>query len=68
MKTNIVLHSYLKLTTRGAKKPLTNFIHSLAVLQGEEENIGRIGLTLVIAGIFGSILAGIWLDRSRKYK
>ncbi|XP_058612338.1 feline leukemia virus subgroup C receptor-related protein 1 isoform X3 [Onychostoma macrolepis] len=35
---------------------------------GEELNTGRIGLTLVVAGMFGSILCGIWLDRTKTYK
>ena len=32
------------------------------------EDAGRIGLTLVLAGVLGSILAGIWLDRSKMFK
>ncbi|TRY98120.1 hypothetical protein DNTS_028482 [Danionella cerebrum] len=36
--------------------------------KGEEINAGRIGLTLVVAGMFGSILCGIWLDRTKTYK
>lgn len=35
---------------------------------GETTNAGRIGLTLVVAGVGGSILAGIWLDRTKLYK
>ncbi|KTG44286.1 hypothetical protein cypCar_00004657 [Cyprinus carpio] len=35
---------------------------------GEELNTGRIGLTLVVAGMLGSILCGIWLDRTKTYK
>lgn len=38
------------------------------VLQGEEVNAGRIGLTIVIAGMVGSLICGIWLDRSKTYK
>ena len=37
-------------------------------LQGEEENVGRIGLTIVLSGVLGAILAGIWLDKTKKYK
>ncbi len=33
-----------------------------------EENAGRIGLTLVLAGVLGSIIAGIWLDRTKLFK
>lgn len=36
--------------------------------QGEEVNAGRIGLTIVIAGMVGSLLCGIWLDKTKTYK
>ncbi|KAL7872190.1 hypothetical protein SRHO_G00071730 [Serrasalmus rhombeus] len=35
---------------------------------GEELNTGRIGLTLVVAGMVGSILCGLWLDHTKTYK
>ncbi|XP_035666474.1 feline leukemia virus subgroup C receptor-related protein 1-like [Branchiostoma floridae] len=35
---------------------------------GEEVNVGRIGLTIVLTGLLGSVLCGIWLDRTRTYK
>ncbi|XP_071112995.1 choline/ethanolamine transporter flvcr2a-like isoform X2 [Haliotis cracherodii] len=35
---------------------------------GEEVNAGRIGLTIVITGIVGAVLAGIWLDKTRTFK
>ncbi|KAK3522731.1 hypothetical protein QTP86_030795, partial [Hemibagrus guttatus] len=35
---------------------------------GEELNAGRIGLTLVVAGMVGSILCGLWLDHTKTYK
>ncbi|XP_076444900.1 choline/ethanolamine transporter flvcr2a-like [Babylonia areolata] len=35
---------------------------------GEEESAGRIGLTLVLAGIVGAIAAGVWLDRTLTFK
>ncbi|XP_055029116.2 choline/ethanolamine transporter flvcr2a isoform X2 [Misgurnus anguillicaudatus] len=35
---------------------------------GEEVNAGRIGLTLVIAGMVGSLISGIWLDKTKTYK
>ncbi|XP_066533612.1 feline leukemia virus subgroup C receptor-related protein 1 isoform X2 [Hoplias malabaricus] len=35
---------------------------------GEEINAGRIGLTLVVAGMIGSILCGLWLDHTKTYK
>ncbi|RXM36974.1 Feline leukemia virus subgroup C receptor-related protein 1 [Acipenser ruthenus] len=34
----------------------------------EEVNAGRIGLTLVVAGIVGSIICGLWLDYTKTYK
>uniref|UniRef100_A0A672RLV3 FLVCR choline and putative heme transporter 2 n=1 Tax=Sinocyclocheilus grahami TaxID=75366 RepID=A0A672RLV3_SINGR len=40
----------------------------LSEAQGEEVNAGRIGLTLVIAGVVGSLLCGIWLDKTKTYK
>ncbi|XP_026993756.2 feline leukemia virus subgroup C receptor-related protein 1 [Tachysurus fulvidraco] len=36
--------------------------------KGEELNAGRIGLTLVVAGMVGSILCGLWLDHTKTYK
>ncbi|ELT91732.1 hypothetical protein CAPTEDRAFT_119493 [Capitella teleta] len=35
---------------------------------GDNENAGLIGLTLVVAGVAGSILAGLWLDKTKLYK
>uniref|UniRef100_A0A8C6KEW1 Major facilitator superfamily (MFS) profile domain-containing protein n=1 Tax=Nothobranchius furzeri TaxID=105023 RepID=A0A8C6KEW1_NOTFU len=35
---------------------------------GEEVNAGRIGLTIVIAGMVGSLICGMWLDRTKTYK
>ncbi|XP_054469874.1 feline leukemia virus subgroup C receptor-related protein 2 [Anoplopoma fimbria] len=35
---------------------------------GEEVNAGRIGLTIVAAGMAGSLICGIWLDRTKTYK
>ena len=37
-------------------------------VQGEEENVGNIGLTIILTGIAGSIAAGVWLDRTNYYK
>lgn len=36
--------------------------------QGEEVNAGRIGLTIVVAGMVGSLICGIWLDKTKTYK
>ncbi|XP_029316048.1 choline/ethanolamine transporter flvcr2a isoform X2 [Cottoperca gobio] len=35
---------------------------------GEEVNAGRIGLTIVVAGMAGSLISGIWLDKTKTYK
>ncbi|TKS86475.1 Feline leukemia virus subgroup C receptor-related protein 2 [Collichthys lucidus] len=35
---------------------------------GEEVNAGRIGLTIIIAGMVGSLICGIWLDKTKTYK
>uniref|UniRef100_F6XJQ1 Choline/ethanolamine transporter FLVCR1 n=2 Tax=Ornithorhynchus anatinus TaxID=9258 RepID=F6XJQ1_ORNAN len=40
----------------------------LHYFEGEEVNAGRIGLTLVVAGMVGSILCGLWLDYTKMYK
>ncbi|XP_028676336.1 feline leukemia virus subgroup C receptor-related protein 1 [Erpetoichthys calabaricus] len=34
----------------------------------EEVNAGRIGLTLVIAGMVGSVICGLWLDYTKTFK
>uniref|UniRef100_A0A8D0HBP0 FLVCR choline and putative heme transporter 2 n=1 Tax=Sphenodon punctatus TaxID=8508 RepID=A0A8D0HBP0_SPHPU len=35
---------------------------------GEEVNAGRIGLTIVVAGMVGALITGIWLDKTKMYK
>uniref|UniRef100_A0A1B6E568 Choline/ethanolamine transporter FLVCR1 n=1 Tax=Clastoptera arizonana TaxID=38151 RepID=A0A1B6E568_9HEMI len=35
---------------------------------GKEEDAGRIGLTIVVAGMVGSLLCGIILDKTRRFK
>ncbi|XP_060907521.1 feline leukemia virus subgroup C receptor-related protein 1 [Labrus mixtus] len=40
----------------------------LACYENQELNAGRIGLTLVVAGMVGSILCGLWLDHTKAYK
>uniref|UniRef100_A0A3B3E0A6 FLVCR choline and heme transporter 1 n=1 Tax=Oryzias melastigma TaxID=30732 RepID=A0A3B3E0A6_ORYME len=44
---------------------LNQMIMSSYVGQDQEMNAGRIGLTLVIAGMVGSILCGLWLDHTK---
>uniref|UniRef100_A0A3Q3N178 Choline/ethanolamine transporter FLVCR1 n=1 Tax=Mastacembelus armatus TaxID=205130 RepID=A0A3Q3N178_9TELE len=40
----------------------------MACYEKQELNAGRIGLTLVVAGMVGSILCGLWLDHTKTYK
>ncbi|XP_076017676.1 choline/ethanolamine transporter flvcr2a isoform X2 [Genypterus blacodes] len=35
---------------------------------GEEVNAGRIGLTIIFSGMLGSLICGIWLDKTKTYK
>ncbi|XP_036591539.1 feline leukemia virus subgroup C receptor-related protein 2 [Trichosurus vulpecula] len=35
---------------------------------GEEVNAGRIGLTIIITGMVGAMISGIWLDKTKTYK
>ncbi|XP_021165959.2 feline leukemia virus subgroup C receptor-related protein 2 isoform X2 [Fundulus heteroclitus] len=35
---------------------------------GEEVNAGRIGLTIIIAGMAGSLICGLWLDKTKTYR
>ncbi|KFV60194.1 hypothetical protein N328_12274, partial [Gavia stellata] len=37
-------------------------------LAGEEVNAGRIGLTIILSGMVGALISGIWLDRTKTYK
>ncbi|XP_009317769.1 PREDICTED: feline leukemia virus subgroup C receptor-related protein 2 [Pygoscelis adeliae] len=36
--------------------------------RGEEVNAGRIGLTIILSGMVGALISGIWLDRTKTYK
>uniref|UniRef100_A0A4X2KZE7 Choline/ethanolamine transporter FLVCR1 n=1 Tax=Vombatus ursinus TaxID=29139 RepID=A0A4X2KZE7_VOMUR len=40
----------------------------LTYYEGEEVSAGLIGLTLVVAGMVGSIFCGLWLDYTKTYK
>ncbi|NXE33197.1 FLVC2 protein, partial [Ptilorrhoa leucosticta] len=35
---------------------------------GEEVNAGRIGLTIILSGMVGALISGIWLDKTKTYK
>ncbi|XP_029410252.1 feline leukemia virus subgroup C receptor-related protein 2 isoform X2 [Nannospalax galili] len=54
----------------GAFYALSTLLNRMVILHypGEEVNAGRIGLTIVIAGMFGAMISGIWLDKSKTYK
>ncbi|XP_054435533.1 feline leukemia virus subgroup C receptor-related protein 2-like [Pteronotus mesoamericanus] len=54
----------------GAFYALSTLLNRMVILHypGEEVNAGRIGLTIVIAGMVGAVISGIWLDRSKTYK
>uniref|UniRef100_A0A4W6CYK8 Major facilitator superfamily (MFS) profile domain-containing protein n=1 Tax=Lates calcarifer TaxID=8187 RepID=A0A4W6CYK8_LATCA len=57
----------LLIITYGQSSPFTA-VNVCLLLFGEEVNAGRIGLTIVIAGMVGSLICGIWLDRTKTYK
>lgn len=52
--------------------PLKSLLYPTLTLnsspQNQELNAGRIGLTLVVAGMVGSIICGLWLDHTKTYK
>uniref|UniRef100_A0A7M4FTY4 FLVCR choline and putative heme transporter 2 n=1 Tax=Crocodylus porosus TaxID=8502 RepID=A0A7M4FTY4_CROPO len=35
---------------------------------GEVVNAGRIGLTIILSGMVGALISGIWLDKTKTYK
>ncbi|XP_057588618.1 feline leukemia virus subgroup C receptor-related protein 2-like [Hippopotamus amphibius kiboko] len=54
----------------GAFYALCTLLNRMVIFHypGEEVNAGRIGLTIIIAGMFGAVISGIWLDRTKTYK
>ncbi|XP_032338307.1 feline leukemia virus subgroup C receptor-related protein 2 isoform X4 [Camelus ferus] len=54
----------------GAFYALSTLLNRMVILHypGEEVNAGRIGLTIIIAGMLGAVISGIWLDRTKTYK
>ncbi|XP_071443654.1 choline/ethanolamine transporter flvcr2a [Hetaerina americana] len=40
----------------------------LPYYHGHEEDVGRIGLTIVVAGMGGSVISGLILDKTHKFK
>nr|XP_008120443.1 PREDICTED: feline leukemia virus subgroup C receptor-related protein 2 isoform X1 [Anolis carolinensis] len=49
---------------------LSTMLNRMVVLNypGEELNAGRIGLTIIVSGMLGALITGIWLDRTKMYK
>ncbi|XP_053165851.1 feline leukemia virus subgroup C receptor-related protein 1 isoform X1 [Hemicordylus capensis] len=64
----LLLISYGIMT--GAFYSISTLLNQMIVYYytGEEVNAGRIGLTLVVAGMVGSIICGLWLDYTKTYK
>ncbi|KAM4814993.1 choline/ethanolamine transporter FLVCR1-like [Thomomys bottae] len=53
----------------GAFYSVSTLLNQIIVYYFQENvNAGRIGLTLVVAGMVGSILCGLWLDHTKTYK
>ncbi|XP_074091785.1 choline/ethanolamine transporter FLVCR2 [Macrotis lagotis] len=54
----------------GAFYALSTLLNRMVTLNypGEELNAGRIGLTIVITGMAGAMISGIWLDKTKTYK
>ncbi|XP_053165858.1 feline leukemia virus subgroup C receptor-related protein 1 isoform X2 [Hemicordylus capensis] len=63
----LLLISYGIMT--GAFYSISTLLNQMIVYYytGEEVNAGRIGLTLVVAGMVGSIICGLWLDYTKTY-
>uniref|UniRef100_A0A3Q0S823 Choline/ethanolamine transporter FLVCR1 n=1 Tax=Amphilophus citrinellus TaxID=61819 RepID=A0A3Q0S823_AMPCI len=62
----LLLISYGIMT--GSFYSVSTLLNQMIMACYEELNAGRIGLTLVVAGMVGSILCGLWLDRTKLYK
>ncbi|KAK5612341.1 Feline leukemia virus subgroup C cellular receptor [Crenichthys baileyi] len=64
----LLLISYGILT--GSFYSISTLLNQIIIshFKDQELNAGRIGLTLVVAGMFGSILCGLWLDHTKTYK
>uniref|UniRef100_A0A3B4TZ88 Choline/ethanolamine transporter FLVCR1 n=1 Tax=Seriola dumerili TaxID=41447 RepID=A0A3B4TZ88_SERDU len=62
----LLLISYGIMT--GSFYSVSTLLNQMIIACYEELNAGRIGLTLVVAGMVGSILCGLWLDHTKTYK
>uniref|UniRef100_A0A9L0TSQ6 Major facilitator superfamily (MFS) profile domain-containing protein n=1 Tax=Equus caballus TaxID=9796 RepID=A0A9L0TSQ6_HORSE len=54
----------------GAFYSLSTLLNRMVILHypGEEVNVGGIGLTIIIAGMLGTVIPVIWLDKTKTYK
>lgn len=54
----------------GSFYAISTLLNSIVIyyFPGQLGHSGNIGLTLVVTGIFGSILAGIWLSKTKQFK
>ncbi|KAG8126342.1 hypothetical protein E2320_021493 [Naja naja] len=61
---------YLSGLNTGCFYALSTLLNRMVMLHypGENLNAGRIGLTIIVAGMFGALISGIWLDRTKTYK
>ncbi|KAK1795776.1 hypothetical protein P4O66_008839 [Electrophorus voltai] len=63
----LLLLSYGIMT--GSFYSVSTLLNQMIIAHNHSElNAGRIGLTLVVAGMVGSILCGLWLDHTKAYK
>ncbi|XP_028295813.1 choline/ethanolamine transporter flvcr2b isoform X2 [Gouania willdenowi] len=49
---------------------LSTLLNRMIIIHYEDQEVtaGRIGLTIVIAGMVGSLICGFWLDKTKTYK
>lgn len=40
----------------------------LQYFEGDATNAGRVGLTIVVSGMVGSVVCGLWLDKTHRFK
>ncbi|XP_066483481.1 heme transporter FLVCR2 [Tiliqua scincoides] len=68
--TNFVLLIVTYGLNAGCFYSLSTLLNRMVMLHypGEELNAGRIGLTIIVAGMAGALISGIWLDKTKTYK
>ncbi|KAI6067902.1 Feline leukemia virus subgroup C receptor-related protein 2 [Aix galericulata] len=68
--TNFVLLMVTYGLNTGCFYSLSTLLNRMVIhhYPGEEVNAGRIGLTLVLSGMAGALISGLWLDRTKTYK